>query len=37
MTIKFIPDGFHTLTVEELEGYQAYKNKVKYKLLPLVW
>ena len=29
--------GEEKMLVEELEGYQVYKNKVKYRLLPLVW
>jgi protein-S-isoprenylcysteine O-methyltransferase Ste14 len=29
--------GEEKMLVEELEGYQEYKTKVKYRLLPLVW
>ncbi|GAP96633.1 methyltransferase family protein [Leptolyngbya sp. NIES-2104] len=29
--------GEEKMLVEELEGYEAYKTKVKYRLLPLVW
>lgn len=29
--------GEEKMLVEELEGYQEYKNQVKYRLMPLVW
>jgi protein-S-isoprenylcysteine O-methyltransferase Ste14 len=29
--------GEEKMLVEELEGYEDYKKKVKYRLLPLVW
>ncbi len=29
--------GEEKMLVEELEGYEEYKNKVKYRLIPFVW
>ncbi len=29
--------GEEKMMVEELEGYEAYKQKVKYRLIPFVW
>ena len=29
--------GEEKMLVDELEGYQEYKQKVKYRLLPFVW
>ena len=29
--------GEEKMLVEELEGYEAYKNKVRYRLIPFVW
>jgi len=29
--------GEERMLVEELEGYEAYKNKVRYRLIPFVW
>jgi protein-S-isoprenylcysteine O-methyltransferase Ste14 len=29
--------GQEKMMIEELEGYEEYKKKVKYRLLPYVW
>ena len=29
--------GEEKTLVEELEGYEGYRNKVKYRLVPFVW
>jgi protein-S-isoprenylcysteine O-methyltransferase Ste14 len=29
--------GEEKMLVEELEGYDEYKKKVKYRLIPFVW
>ncbi|MNY49513.1 hypothetical protein D3C86_1849450 [compost metagenome] len=29
--------GEEALLVDELEGYEAYRQKVRYRLLPYVW
>ena len=29
--------GEEKMLIEELEGYEAYKQKVKYRLIPFIW
>jgi protein-S-isoprenylcysteine O-methyltransferase Ste14 len=29
--------GEEKMLVEELEGYEEYRQRVKYRLLPLIW
>lgn len=29
--------GEEKMMIEELEGYEEYKKKVKYRLIPFVW
>jgi protein-S-isoprenylcysteine O-methyltransferase Ste14 len=29
--------GEEKMMLEELEGYEAYQKKVKYRLIPFVW
>lgn len=35
MMARVIGEG--KMLVEELEGYEAYKQKVKYRLMPWLW
>jgi protein-S-isoprenylcysteine O-methyltransferase Ste14 len=29
--------GEEKMLIEELDGYEDYRNQVKYRLIPLVW